>query len=97
MLPLKDLWGGEKVTGWSGTILEDLEGLLGGRPLEAGTLLSGRAGIYDRQACGGQAEDRCPNNRETIAYRYSMSMITCKWFVSLGIGERGSWEGKWKI
>ena len=55
---------------------------------------SGRDGIYDRQACGGQAEDRCPNNRETIAYRYSMSMITCKWFVCLGIGERGSWEGK---
>ena len=40
MLQLKDLLRrsvGEKVTGWDGKILEELEGLPGGRALEGGT------------------------------------------------------------
>jgi len=40
VLPLKDLRGrsvGEKVTGWDAKILEELEGLPGGRALEGGT------------------------------------------------------------
>ena len=40
MLQLKDLWRrsvGEKVTIWDEKILEELEGLPGGRALEGGT------------------------------------------------------------
>lgn len=74
MLPIKDLRPrgvGEKVMVWDGKILEELEGLPGGRPWEAGTLLSDRVGICDRQACGGLAGDWCPSKIVTIAYRYS--------------------------
>jgi len=62
VLPLKDLRGrsvGEKVTAWDGRILKKLEGYLAGEHGSRGTLLSDRAGICDRQSCGGQAEGSC--------------------------------------
>ena len=68
MLHLKELWGwcvGEKVTLLDENILEELEGLPGGRPWEAGTLL--------RHGYDGEAEDRCPSNREIMAHWYSLS------------------------
>jgi hypothetical protein len=50
-----------------------------------GTLLSDRAGIFDRLGYGGQAEGSCRLNETIIAYWYSLSMIICKWFGCCGI------------
>src|SRR5437867_13027614 len=95
---------GETVTVWGGRILKKLEGLPGpsrrpsrlgaswvnGRAWSRGALLSDRAGICDRQNCGGQAEELCRLDEATIAYWYRMSMITCNWFGCCGIALRGA-------
>ena len=76
MLPLKDLRVrivGEKVADADKEILEGLEGLPGGRAWFAGALRSDRVGIFDRQGCGGQAQESCRSNRGIIAYRYLLS------------------------
>jgi len=61
VLPLKDLCGrsvGEKVTGWDGKILEELEGLLAGGHGSQGTLLSDRAGFALAKGTAGKRKDR---------------------------------------
>jgi len=61
VLPLKDLCGrsvGEKVTGWDGKILEELEGLPGGRAWFAGHPPFRQGRICACQGYGGKRKDR---------------------------------------
>ena len=58
MLPLKDLRGrgvGEKVTGWDGKILEELEGLPGGRASFGCAFLP--TGLRRRKDCADYTKD----------------------------------------
>ena len=83
MLQPKDLWErtvGEKVRGWDGRIVKELEALPGGRSLEAGTLLSGKS-RNPLSPSYRRAEDRCQSNHEIMTHRYSLSNDTSKWFV----------------